>query len=240
MVKEKIDYDLIDVKEEKKAESIKILKWCINRYQSRIAIASSFSVEDTVVIDLATKVDPAITVFYINTGFQFKETDKIKEALKKRYQLNLLEYSPSLSIEEQNLKYGQELCEKKPDLCCKLRKVKPIKRALRELDAWITGLRREQAKTRRDIKMVELEYTKDGRPITKINPLAHWTRQQVWFYIVDNQLPYNSLYDKGYMSIGCEPCTRPVWRGEDERAGRWTGKDKDECGIHTFMKRKNH
>jgi phosphoadenosine phosphosulfate reductase len=212
-------------------------QWSHKKFlKGAFAIASSFSVEDTVLIDMAHKIEPKIKVFYKNTGFQFKETDEVKEALKKRYDLNLVKYSSMLSMEEQNLKCGQDLHERDSDLCCQLRKVEPIKKALGELDAWITGMRREQAKTRKDIKSVELEYRDDGKSLVKVNPLAHWTKQQVWDYIEDNRLPYNTLYDQGYMSIGCEPCTRPVQQGEDERAGRWSGKGKTECGIHTFMR----
>lgn len=236
MTKERNNCDTLQFKESKGIHPNEVLKWGIGKYYPRIAIASSFSVEDTVIIDMATKIEPTIKIFYINTGFHFKETDEIKERIRKMYRLNLVEYSPSLSIEEQNEMYGPELYKRDPDLCCKLRKVEPIKRALQGLDAWITGLRREQAITRRNIKMVELEYMEDGRKLVKINPLAYWTKQQVWRYIVNNQLPYNPLYDKGYMSIGCEPCTQPIQGGEDERAGRWRGKGKTECGIHTFMK----
>jgi phosphoadenosine phosphosulfate reductase len=234
------EYDVLDIKNGVAEEPIEVLKRSISRYYPRIAIASSFSVEDTVLIDMAHKIEPKIKVFYINTGFQFKETDEVKESLKKRYDLNLVEYSSLLSMEEQDLKCGPDLHERDSDLCCQLRKVEPIKRALRELDAWITGMRREQAKTRRDIKVVELEYRDDGRSLVKVNPLAHWTRQQVWDYIGENQLPYNALYDQGYMSIGCKPCTRPVLQGEGERAGRWSGKGKTECGIHTFMRKEKN
>jgi phosphoadenosine phosphosulfate reductase len=228
--------NMIDIQFDHDVSPNEILKWSIEKYYPRIAIASSFSVEDIVIIDVATQIQPAIKVFYINTGFHFKETDDVKEILKKKYNLNLVEYSPSISFEEQNLKYGPELYETKPDLCCKLRKVELIKKALQNLDAWITGLRKEQAITRQDIKLVELEHKADGRPLTKINPLVYWTKKQVWQYIDNNELPYNTLYDKGYMSIGCKPCTRPIQEGEDERAGRWTGKGKTECGIHTFLK----
>jgi len=219
-------------------ESKKVLKWGINKFYPKIAIASSFSVEDTVIIDLATKINPIIKVIYINTGFQFKETDEIKEIIKKKYELNLVEYSPLLSTNEQGLKYGHDLPNKNSDLCCKIRKVEPIKRALQDLNAWITGLRREQATTRKNIEMIEEDCRDDGNIITKINPLAFWTKKQVWNYITDNEIPYNKLYDKGYTSIGCEPCTRTTYKGEDERAGRWSGKDKIECGIHTLLKPK--
>jgi phosphoadenosine phosphosulfate reductase len=237
LANEKMDFPVFSFKDSEETHPTEVLKWGINRYHPKIAIASSFSVEDIVLIDMATQIEPAIKVFYINTGFHFKETEAIKKLIKKRYHLNLVEYSSLLSIEDQNLKYGPELHKENPDLCCKLRKVEPIKRALRELDAWITGLRREQAVTRKDTKTAELGYTDEGNPLIKVNPLAHWTRQQVWEYLENNKIPYNPLLDKGYLSIGCEPCTRPIQQGEDERAGRWVGKEKTECGIHTFMKK---
>lgn len=214
-----------------------VLEWAIRRFHPRIAIASSFSVEDTIVIDMATKIQPDIKVFYINTGFQFKETDEIKDILKKKYQLNLVEYSSKLSMEEQTLKYGENLYKKDANLCCQLRKVEPIKRALKELDAWITGLRRGQAVTRKNLDIVQINKLDNQTSLVKVNPLINWTRQQVWSYIEDNEIPYNPLYDKNYASIGCEPCTRPVRSGEDERAGRWAGTNKKECGIHTFSEK---
>lgn len=237
LANEQIDYSAFSFKNGEETHPTEVLKWGINRYYPKIAIASSFNVEDIVLIDMATQIEPAIKVFYIDTGFHFKETEAIKKLIKKRYRLNLVEYSPLLSIEDQNLKYGPELYKEKPDLCCKLRKVEPIKRALRELDAWVTGLRREQAVTRKGTMTVESGYTDEGNPLIKMNPLAHWTSQQVWEYLENNQIPYNPLLDKGYLSIGCEPCTRPIQQGEDRRAGRWAGTDKTECGIHTFMKK---
>jgi phosphoadenosine phosphosulfate reductase len=230
------NHNMVDIKFSNDTPPSEILSWSIEKYYPRIAIASSFSVEDTVIIDMATQIQPNLKIFYINTGFQFKETDNIKEALKKKLNLNLIEYSPLLSIEEQTLKYGPKLYDRNPDVCCKLRKVEPIRRALQEVDAWITGLRRDQATTRQKLEVVELDYKGDGKPLTKINPLTYWTKKEVWNYIQNNKLPYNTLYDQGYMSIGCKPCTRPVQQGEDERTGRWTGKGKTECGIHTFLK----
>lgn len=214
-----------------------ILKRGITQFYPRIAIASSFSIDDTVVIDLATKIQPNIEVIYINTGYQFSETDAIKEILKQRYHLNLIEYSSPLSLEEQTERYGVQLFAHNPDLCCKVRKVEPFKRALTKVDAWITGLRREQSVTRRNLQIVEHEYTENGQRLTKINPIASWSRQDVWDYIHTHDLPYNPLYDSGFTSIGCRVCTRRIQNGDDERAGRWAGTGKLECGIHTFLKK---
>ena len=211
-----------------------VLEWAVRHFHPRIAIASSFSVEDTIVIDLATQIQPDITVFTIDTGYHFKETEEVKERIKSRYRLNLIEYQSELSIPQQNAQYGEALYHKDPDLCCRLRKIEPIQRALKELDAWITGLRNEQSPTRRDLHTITRDEL-NGRTLYKINPLARWTQSQVWQYALDHQLPYNTLYNRGYTSIGCIHCTQPVKPGEDPRSGRWSGTDKKECGIHTFM-----
>jgi phosphoadenosine phosphosulfate reductase len=218
--------------EDASAESI--LTWAVDRFAPRIAIASSFSVEDTVVIDLATRILPGIAVFTIDTGYHFTETEEVKARITSKYQLNLVEYHPELSIPQQTAQYGEALYRRDPDHCCSLRKVEPLTRALQDLDAWVTGLRSEQSPTRRDLHIIE-QGDLNGRPLYKINPLAHWTRGHVWQYVQDHQLPYNTLYDQGYPSIGCVHCTRPVDPGADPRSGRWAGTEKQECGIHTFM-----
>lgn len=204
------------------------LKWAIDRFYPRIALASSFGPEDNVLMHMIKKIQPELKIFFLDTSFHFKETIELKERLRNEGKLNIVEYTPEISIEEQEKKYGERLFEKDPDLCCKIRKVEPLERALKGLDAWITGLRREQAPTRKGIGIVE----RDRRGLYKINPLARWTYKDVWDYIMSNNIPYNPLHDRGYPSIGCKPCTRPVKHGEDQRAGRWSAKGKTECGIH--------
>ena len=147
---------------------------------------------------------------------------------------------PDLTVEQQEDAQGPELWNRDPDLCCTIRKVLPLTNKLSELDCWITGLRRQQSESRSEIGVVEL-YTFDEssqRDITKLNPMAHWSREAVWDYIHQHKIPYNPLHDPGYRSIGCQPCTALAGNRQDERAGRWIGFNKVECGIHTFMSKK--
>jgi phosphoadenosine phosphosulfate reductase len=159
----------------------------------------------------------------------FPETYELRQRIEDKYQLKVIAHKPALSLSEQASQYGDELWKRNPDLCCKLRKLDPLKEALQDLDAWITGIRREQSVSRKNTTIVE----RDKRwGLIKVNPLAGWTRNEVWKYILKNQLPYNPLHDVGYPSIGCTHCTLPVREGEDERAGRWSGFAKTECGLH--------
>lgn len=206
-----------------------VLEWAVTRFSPRIAMTSSFGAEGIVLIDHLAQIAPQTPIIYLETGFQFPETDQLKERLRARYDLNLIEHRAALTVEEQTAVYGDRLYARDPDLCCRLRKVEPLRQALIGLDAWIAALRRDQSPTRAAIGVVEWN-AKHG--LVKINPLATWTRQKVWDYIVRHDLPYNPLYDEGYLSIGCQPCTRRVEAGAHERSGRWDGQVKLECGIH--------
>ena len=212
------------------ADPQETLKWALKAY-NKIAIASSFGAEDVVLIFMALKIRPDVEVIYLDTGFQFKESDETKENFKK-LGANIVAYSAAEPIADFKKKHGDDVWSKNPDLCCKERKVVPLKQALGKLEAWITGMRREQSPSRANIKVVE----KDGDGRIKINPLAAWNKEKLWKYIKDNKVPYNALHDQNYPSIGCAPCTKQVLPGQDERAGRWAGKNKLECGIHTFGK----
>jgi phosphoadenosine phosphosulfate reductase len=156
--------------------------------------------------------------------------------VEQEYGITVERLHPELTPEQQAENYGPELFRRQPDQCCYMRKVLPLQKKLRELDAMVTGLRRSQGESRKGAKILQLQETPDGHRYLKINPLAAWSKEEVWWYIVSHQLHYNPLHDQGYPSIGCTPdcCTRPVRDGEDERAGRWAGSDKKECGIHTF------
>ncbi|MEM2911671.1 MAG: phosphoadenylyl-sulfate reductase [Candidatus Bathyarchaeia archaeon] len=217
-----------------KEDAYQVLKWALNKFHPKIAIASSFGAEDVVLIDMASKIIPKPRVFTLDTGRLHQETYSLMDRIRERYAIDIELYFPETSaVEEITRKYGVNLFYKSVELrelCCKVRKVEPLKRALASLDAWITGLRREQAPTRSTVKKVE--YDQNGK--LKINPVADWTNQQVWDYIKEYNVPYNPLHDQGYPSIGCLPCTRPVKRGEDPRSGRWwweKGAHK-ECGLH--------
>lgn len=213
-----------------------VLEWVIEKYGDRVAIASSFGIEDVVLIDMAYKVDPKIKVFTIDTGRLPQETYRVMEKIREKYGISIKVYFPDTrAIEDMVTRYGPDLFYRSVDLrklCCQVRKVDPLKRALRELDAWICGLRREQSVTRREVKKVEIDVAHNN--ILKVNPLADWTTTQLWKYVRENNVPYNELHDKGYPSIGCAPCTRAIKEGEDIRAGRWWWEkpEQKECGLH--------
>lgn len=219
-----------------------ILKYVLEKYKDKVAFASSFGAEDVVLIDMLSKIVQSSKfnvqprIFTLDTGRLPQETYDVMDRIKEKYKINIEVYFPDTkSVEEMVSKYGFNLFYKSVELrqlCCKIRKVEPLNRALKNLDAWICGLRREQSVTRLEIKKVEVDHAHNG--ILKINPLADWTEKQVWDYIKENDVPYNALHDKGYPSIGCAPCTRAVKRTEDIRAGRWwwESPEKKECGLH--------
>jgi phosphoadenosine phosphosulfate reductase len=206
-----------------------ILEWAVERFAPRLVMTSNFGAEGVVVIDKLARIAPQTPVVYLDTGFQFDETDRLKERIRERYRINIVEQRAELSVVEQNRSYGEKLYERDPDQCCRIRKVEPLKKALARYDGWIAALRRDQSPSRANIGVVEWN-ARQG--LVKIHPLAAWTRRDVWDYIIRNKLPYHPLYDDGYTSIGCEPCTRRVAAGAHERSGRWEGKGKLECGIH--------
>ncbi|QZA34263.1 phosphoadenylyl-sulfate reductase [Hydrogenibacillus sp. N12] len=206
-----------------------ILRTALERIP-RLALACSFGAEDLVILDLLMKIDPEASVFYLDTDLFFPETYALRDEAVRRYGIpNLRRIRPDLSLEAQAAEYGEALWSRDPDLCCYLRKVQPLEQVLAGLDGWITGIRREQAPTRARAEVFEI----DGKfGVVKVNPLAYWTWDDVWNYIRAHDVPYNPLHDRGYPSIGCAPCTRPVQPGENLRAGRWSPFDKTECGLH--------
>ncbi|HEY9500388.1 MAG TPA: phosphoadenylyl-sulfate reductase [Pyrinomonadaceae bacterium] len=206
-----------------------VLSWAIEQFGSDVALATGFGTEGCVLVDMIAKIDPTIRIFYLDTDLLFPETYKLRDQLTERYGVQFERRSASRSLEQQALRHGEKLWERDPDLCCKLRKVEPLREMLSGLRAWITAIRREQSPTRANAPVAGHDAKFD---LIKINPLARWTRQQVWKYIRDHDVPYNSLYDQGYSSIGCIPCTTPVQINESGRAGRWRGFQKTECGLH--------
>lgn len=217
-----------------------ILGWAWQRFGPGAAIGTSFQGAGLVILHLAKSRGLAFPVFTIDTGLLFPETLALQRRLEQFFGVRIESVKPDLTVEEQADIHGPELWRRDPDLCCTLRKVWPLRERLLDLDCWITGLRRQQAQTRAALAVVELYLLDElsGRQIVKLNPLATWTREAVWDYIRRHQIPYNPLCDRGYRSIGCWPCTRPTADGEHERAGRWTGFGKVECGIHTFLPKK--
>lgn len=211
------------------AETHDVLKWALETFHPNIAFACSFGAEDVALVDMLVKIRNDAKIFYLDTGLFFKETYEVRDKLIQKYGIKPIRYASEMTLEEMSEKYGPELWKKDPDTCCRIRKVEPLKKALAVLDAWITGIRREQAPTRANAKIVEWDSKFN---LVKINPIAKWTWKDVWDYIYKNGVPYNVLHDRNYPSIGCEPCTAPVKPGEDPRSGRWKGFDKTECGLH--------
>jgi len=206
-----------------------LVSLALERFSPRIAIASSFGAEDVVLIHLAAQARQGFRVFTLDTDFLFRETYELIDNIERRYQIKVERTRPRLSPKEQAAAFGEALWSRQPDQCCNLRKVEPLTQKLSELDAWITGIRRDQAPTRAHARKLEWD-AKFG--LIKFNPLADWKWEQVWDYIRSNDIPYNPLHDQGYPSIGCTHCTRQVQAGEDLRAGRWAGFQKTECGLH--------
>jgi phosphoadenosine phosphosulfate reductase len=218
-----------------KKNAVHILKWAVQKFGNKVALASSFGAEDVVLIDIFSKIVEKPRVFTLDTGRLPQETYEVIDEIRARYGISIEVFFPDTeSVEKMVRNYGLNLFYKSIDLrkmCCNVRKVEPLNRALATLDAWVTGLRREQAFTRAQIKKVELD--KQHNNMIKINPIADWTSEKVWRYIKRNKIPYNKLHDQGYPSIGCAPCTRPVHPGDDPRAGRWWWEQgPKECGLH--------
>jgi phosphoadenosine phosphosulfate reductase len=218
----------------------KILAWAWERFGERAAIGTSFQGAGLVMIHLAKEHGLPLPVFTLDTGLLFPETVALKKRLEDFFGIHIESLEPDITVEEQADINGPELWKQNPDLCCTIRKVLPLRDKLSNLSCWITGLRRQQSDSRSGIGILEI-YAFDettGRDIVKLNPMANWSREAVWKYLRDHKIPYNPLQDQGYRSIGCQPCTRRTAQSEDERAGRWTGFNKVECGIHTFLPKK--
>ena len=205
-----------------------VVKWAVETFPN-ITFACSFGAEDVVLVDILQKISPKTDIFYLDTDFHFQETYETRDRLIEKYGMSFVEVKPHLTPAEQAAQYGEELWKSNPNECCNIRKVQPLTNILSKYDAWITGIRRDQAPTRANAKKVEYD-VKFG--LVKFNPLASWTSEDVWNYIRENNVIYNPLHDRNYPSIGCEHCTRQVMPGEDPRAGRWSGNDKTECGLH--------
>jgi phosphoadenosine phosphosulfate reductase len=206
-----------------------VVRWGLEQFHPKIAIASSFGAEDVVLIDIAARLRADFRVFTLDTDFLFPETYALIGQIERRHGLQIERARSRYSPQQQAATFGEALWSRQPDQCCQLRKVEPLTKQLAGLSAWITGIRREQAPTRANARKLEWDQ-KFG--LVKLNPLADWTWDQVWDYIRTHDVPYNPLHDQNYPSIGCTYCTRPVQPGEDMRAGRWSGFQKTECGLH--------
>ena len=211
------------------SSAAELVSFALERFSPRVAIASSFGAEDVVLIHLAAQAGRDFRVFTLDTDFLFRETYELIDDIERRYKIKVERTRPRLSPEEQAASFGEALWSRQPDRCCNIRKVEPLTHMLGELDAWVTGIRRDQAPTRANARKLEWDAKFS---LIKFNPLADWKWGEVWDYIRSHDIPYNPLHDQGYPSIGCTHCTRQVQAGEDLRAGRWTGFQKTECGLH--------
>jgi phosphoadenosine phosphosulfate reductase len=206
-----------------------VLRWAHAEFGDRLCLSCSWQKQSSVLVHMVSELGLDIDVIELDTQLFFKETYETRERIVERYGLKLIR-PEVLTVAEQHKREGPNLWESDPDRCCSIRKVEPLIQALEPYDAWISGIRRDQSPSRASARKVEAS----GRyGVWKIQPLADWDEKRVWAYIVANEIPYNPLHDAGYRSIGCIPCTRPTRPDEEERAGRWAGSDKLECGIHT-------
>jgi len=206
-----------------------VLRWAFDTFGSNVAISSAFGAEGMVLIDMASRVRKDFRVFTIDTEFLFPETYNLMDRIEQRYSISIEKVYSLLSPETQEFTHGEALWTRDPDLCCRLRKVEPLRRKLQELSAWITSIRRDQTSARSGAHRIEWD-AKFG--LVKVNPIVDWTSKQVWRYIHEHDVPYNELHNQDFPSIGCTHCTRAVKPGEDPRAGRWPGFSKTECGLH--------
>lgn len=217
------------------APADEILSWAWQRLGPDVAIGTAFGASGLVMLDLRQQAAPDMPVFFLDTGYQFQETLEVKARVEERYGIEIESVKPLLTVAQQDAEFGLALYDENPDRCCHIRKVEPLQRKLLDLDGWVSSLRRDQSKSREEIDILELHQTDSGRRLVKVNPMAQWSRKQIWDYILEHELPYNPLMNQGYPSVGCRPCTHAVGQEAGERDGRWTGSGKTECGIHTFL-----
>jgi phosphoadenosine phosphosulfate reductase len=208
-----------------------ILQWAVSRFHPRLTMATAFGAEGCCIIHMLAEIEPGVRVFNLETGYQFPETLELRDRIKSRYGIDVELIRPELPVLDYEKKHGGPLYLVKPDQCCFDRKTIPLRRAVAGYDAWISAIRRDQTTHRAKAEKVQWD---SKFKLVKVNPLLTWTKRDVWAFILENEIPYNPLHDQGYPSIGCWPCTRSVADGEDERAGRWAGLTKNECGLHVM------
>lgn len=209
------------------ASALEILRWAADTFGKRFCVTSSM--EDAVVAHLASRALPGVDVVFLDTGYHFPETIGTRDAVEAVMDVHVITLTPRQSVAEQDAEHGPGLHDRDPDLCCKLRKVKPLEEGLSSYTAWATGLRRDESPTRANTPVVGWD---EKRQKVKISPIARWTQDDVDAYVAEHGVLTNPLLMDGYASVGCAPCTRRVLEGEDARAGRWSGRGKTECGLH--------
>lgn len=209
------------------ASALEILRWAVDTFGEGFCVTSSM--EDAVVAHLASRVRPGVDVVFLDTGYHFPETIGTRDAVAAVMDVHVITLTPEQTVAEQDAEYGPKLHDRDPDLCCALRKVRPLERGLADYRAWATGLRRDESPTRANTPVVGWD---EKRRKVKVSPIARWTQDDVDAYVAEHGVLTNPLLMDGYASIGCAPCTRRVLEGEDARAGRWAGRAKTECGLH--------
>ena len=210
-----------------------IIAWAVEKYFPKLTMATAFGPEGCAIIHMLSEIEPRVYLFNLDTGYQFKETLELRDRIAQRYGIVVDLKQPAVTVAEYEAMHGGPVYKTNPDQCCADRKIKVLKQAAVGFSAWMSGIRRDQSPDRAAAPIVGWD-KKFG--LVKISPLANWTKKDVWKLISTHDVPYNPLHDQGYTSIGCWPCTRAVMFGEDERAGRWSGSAKTECGLHSLEK----
>lgn len=213
------------------AEPAVILRWAVQQFYPRLTMATAFGAEGCCILHLLAEIEPRVRVFNLDTGYQFEETLQLRDRLRDRYGIEVEYIRPELTVAEYEAEHGGPLHGLRPDQCCHDRKVLPLRSAVVGYEAWISSIRKDQTAHRAVAGVVQWDAKFE---LVKINPLLNWNRGDVWKHILAHDVPYNPLHDQGYPSIGCWPCTVPVGEGADERAGRWAGTVKKECGLHVI------
>jgi phosphoadenosine phosphosulfate reductase len=208
-----------------------ILRWAVKRFHPHLTMATAFGAEGCCLLHLLAGIEPGVRVFNLDTGYQFPETLDLRERIQRRYGIEVELVRPELTVAQYEARHGGPLYRADPGQCCHDRKVVPMRRALAGYDAWVSAIRRDQSAARALADVVQWDAKFN---LVKVNPLLNWTRRDVWDFLLAHDVPYNPLHDRGFPSIGCWPCTRAVAEGADERAGRWAGTGKTECGLHVI------
>lgn len=208
-----------------------ILRWAVCTFRDKLTMATAFGAEGCCLLHMLAEIDPDMRIFNLDTGYQFPETLQLRERIRERYGIEVEYIHPETTVAEYEAEHGGPLYPIRPDQCCHDRKLLPLRRAVAGYAAWISAIRRDQTRHRAAAGVVQWDAKFQ---LVKVNPLLSWTRKDVWDFILRHDVPYNPLHDRGYPSIGCWPCTAAVGDGQDERAGRWAGSGKKECGLHVI------
>lgn len=208
-----------------------ILAWAVRQYHPKLMMATAFGAEGCCIMHMLAAIEKNVHIINLDTGYQFPETLDLRERIKARYGIEVKYVQPELTVKQYEAEHGGPLYTHRPDQCCLDRKIRPLRQVVAGYAAWISAIRGDQTEHRKAAGVVQWD---PKFQLMKINPLLRWTKKEVWKFILDHDVPYNPLHDRGYPSIGCWPCTAPVEEGGDERSGRWAGSQKKECGLHVL------